>query len=129
MKKILIILLLSLTLLGAAPEGTLALDLTGKLDTVGESAEFEEADKNTLAETVGGLIRALLSILGVIFMAYVVYAGQLWMTARGNEEQITKAKAIIRGSIIGLLIVFAAYAITSFVISAIINAGVLSSGA
>ena len=55
-------------------------------------------------------------------MGYVIYAGQLWMTARGNEEQITKAKAIIRGSIIGIIVIFSAYAITNFVVTRTIDA-------
>ena len=50
-------------------------------------------------------------------MAYLIYGGYLWMTARGNEETLEKAKKIIRGSIIGIIIVFSAYAITYFVIS------------
>jgi len=50
-------------------------------------------------------------------MAYIVYAGYLWIIARGEEEKISKAKAIIRGSIIGLIVVLGAYAITAFVVS------------
>ena len=42
----------------------------------------------------------------------MVYAGYLWMTARENEEQATKAKTIIRTTLIGLVITLSAYAIT-----------------
>jgi len=37
------------------------------------------------------------------------------MTAQGNEQQVTKAKDLITNSIIGLIIVLAAYAITAFI--------------
>ena len=47
----------------------------------------------------------------------MVYAGYLWMTARGEEEKITKAQNIIKGTIIGLIVVMSAYAITYFVTS------------
>lgn len=96
-----------------------AVDISGKLTNVGDEAGFEK--NANLPQTIGQIIKALLSIIGIVFMGYVIYAGQLWMTARGNEEQITKAKAIIRGSIIGLLIVMLAYAITAFVVSNVVS--------
>ena len=34
------------------------------------------------------------------------------MMARGNEQEVEKAKSLIRNAIIGLVIVLAAYAIT-----------------
>ena len=45
----------------------------------------------------------------------MIYGGFIWMNSRGNEQDVEKAKNIIRNSIIGLLIVIAAYAITKFV--------------
>ncbi|MFH1173455.1 MAG: hypothetical protein V1692_02910 [bacterium] len=69
------------------------------------------------AKFIGQLIGAALSLLGVLFLALMVYGGYLWMTARGNEDQIKKAKEIIIAAVTGLAIVLAAYAITSFVMS------------
>ncbi|MFH1522455.1 MAG: hypothetical protein ABIE43_01390 [Patescibacteria group bacterium] len=65
------------------------------------------------------VISIALSFLGVIFLVLMIYAGYLWMTARGNEEQATKARNTITAAIIGLVIVLAAYAISYFVISRI----------
>jgi hypothetical protein len=61
------------------------------------------------------MIRSLLGLLGVGFLAYLVYAGYLWMTAAGNTEQIDKAKSTIRRITVGLVIMLAAYSITLFV--------------
>ena len=99
------------------PDLTGSLDLIGPLKNVGGQAGFDNPAESNLPEIIGGVIKAFLSILGVLFMAYIIYAGSLWITARGEEEKITKAKAIIRGSIIGLIIVFAAFAITAFVLT------------
>ncbi|MFH1286752.1 MAG: hypothetical protein ABII02_03300 [Candidatus Magasanikbacteria bacterium] len=66
---------------------------------------------------VGTIINAALTLVGTIFLVLMIYAGFMWMTARGKEESITKAKQIIIGSIIGLVIVVSAYAITFFVTS------------
>ena len=98
-----------------------AVEITKKLTTVAGGAGFQGSTPN-IATTIGIILKGFLSLLGIIFMGYVIYAGQLWMTARGNEEQITKAKAIIRGSIIGIIIIFSAYAITDFVVGRAIKA-------
>ena len=37
------------------------------------------------------------------------------MTARGNEQQVEKAKILLFQSIIGLIIILSAYIITNFV--------------
>ncbi|MFH1522454.1 MAG: hypothetical protein ABIE43_01385 [Patescibacteria group bacterium] len=61
---------------------------------------------------IGLVIRVILSFLGVIFLVLMIYGGYIWMTARGNDQGIEKAKTIIRNSLIGLAIILAAYAIT-----------------
>lgn len=71
---------------------------------------------------VGQIIRALTGVIGVIFGILVVYAGFLWLTDRGKEEQVKKAKGILETAIIGLLITVGAYAITTFVVDRVINA-------
>ena len=65
--------------------------------------------------TVVLLIRTVLRLLGLVLLVFIIYAGFLWMTAGGNEEQITKAKATMRNAIIGLIIILSAYSITIFV--------------
>lgn len=116
--KILIFTALVLSAMSLTFNNALALDISGKLTNVGTQAGYDTATPN-IATTVGQIIKGLLAILGVIFMAYIIYAGYLWMMARGNEESVTKAKAIIRGSIIGIIIVLSAYAITAFVVTKI----------
>lgn len=70
----------------------------------------------SLGALVALVIKTLLSLLGVIFVVLVIYAGFLWMTSAGNEENISKAKKIIIAATIGLAIVLSAYAITVFVL-------------
>jgi hypothetical protein len=101
-----------------------ALDLVGSgsaLDTVGGTAGFEEADGDSLTNTIGDLIAILLGFLGVIFLILIIYAGLLWMTAAGNEDKVKKAQGILMSSVIGLIILLSAYAISFFVISNIQN--------
>jgi len=87
-----------------------------RLTNTGVAAGYEGVSTYSFPHAIGRIIQVFLSILGVVFMAYIIWAGYLWMIARGDEEKVTKSKAIIRGSIIGLIIVLAAYIITATVI-------------
>jgi hypothetical protein len=57
-------------------------------------------------------IQVILGFLGIIFLFLTLQAGFKWMTSQGNEKTIEEAKASLKNSIIGLLIVLAAYGIT-----------------
>ncbi len=65
------------------------------------------------------VIKLALSFLGVIFLILMVYGGYLWMTARGKEDQVNKARDLIIAAVIGLIIVIASYAISNFVVDAL----------
>ncbi|MBI4779654.1 hypothetical protein HY797_04375 [Candidatus Falkowbacteria bacterium] len=75
----------------------------------------------TFDSLAGAVLTSALSLMGVVFLILAIYAGYNWMTARGNEEMVTKAKSTLINSIIGLVIVLSAYAITYFVLSQISN--------
>lgn len=73
----------------------------------------------TLPEAVGNVILTAISILGVVFIILIVYAGFKWMLAQGEEQKTKEALSLITNSIIGLIIVLAAYAISYFVVNAL----------
>jgi len=90
-----------------------------KLEEVAGSsgAGYDTNDAVDAYSIISLAITTALSLLGVIFLVLMIYAGYNWMTARGEEEKVTKAKDTIMRAIIGLIIVVAAYAISTFVIS------------
>lgn len=61
------------------------------------------------------LINLSLSFLGTISLVLMLYAGILWFRAGSNEDDITKAKQVIIGSVIGLMITMGSYAISLLV--------------
>jgi len=73
------------------------------------------ADQFTLAQILGLVISVALSILGIIFIFIVILAGYKWMTAQGNEAEVTKAKDSMTRAVIGLIVILSSYAIWSFV--------------
>jgi len=93
----------------------------------GEKTGYSPGKSASPEVEVGRIIAYALSFLGVVFMILIVYGGYMWLTARGNEEQITKAKDLIKHSIIGMVIVFAAFMVSYFVVDRILMAVILPS--
>lgn len=91
-------------------------NLKGSLNSTAGSAGLTS---KPLPQLVGSFIAAALGLLGVVLVVLVVYAGFIWMTAQGNDEKIKKAKGMITSAVIGMIIIFAAYAITNFVVDAL----------
>jgi cation transporter-like permease len=87
----------------------------GHLKNTGDIAGT--SDSGDVQTIVGKVINAALTMVGMIFLVLMVYAGYLWMTARGEADQVEKAKSIITAAIIGLVLVVSAYAISVFVTS------------
>jgi len=116
----------------AFPAITLAQEsMQGLLNTAGSSAGYntdEEWSKTGLATIVGYVVRSFVSLLGIIFICYVIYGGYLWMTAAGNDEKITKARKIIVDGIIGLVIVLSAVGIYYLISNFFINPGTPTTG-
>ena len=103
------------------PAMTLADTAKGKLEEIGTTnGPYAPADATTVSVIIGTAVSAFLALLGVIFMVLMLYAGYHWMTARGEEEKVEKAKDTITRAIIGLIIVVGAYAIWSFIFSNLI---------
>lgn len=65
------------------------------------------------------ILNYLLTFVGVLFFLLLIYSGYLWMTARGKEEQIDKAKRITREAVIGLILMITARLLTEFILSQI----------
>ena len=84
----------------------------GPLSKVAKKAGTTEKD---IGDIAGVGVNAVLQLVGLIFMILMVYAGILWMTARGKDDQVEKARKIVAASMIGLVITVSAYAITIFV--------------
>ena len=65
---------------------------------------------------IANIISIALGFLAVIFLGIVVVAGFQYMTAGGNQEKTTKALALLKNAVIGLVIVLAAWALTRFTV-------------
>lgn len=96
--------------------------LSGANESVDAIASGGGLSTKSLPSLVGNLINVLLGVLGIVFVVLVVYAGFLYLTSQGEETNVKKAKKLLTQSIIGLIIIIAAYGISSYVVSALITA-------
>jgi hypothetical protein len=102
----------------------IALDTLNRLNSAGTKSGYQvgqSADAGVV-NVIIAVINMALALTGVIFLAFLVYAGYIWMIAHGNSDQVEKAKSTITHAVIGLAIVLASYAISNFVVPAIVSA-------
>lgn len=68
---------------------------------------------NTFGEVIVNLARAITFIGVPVAGIFIIYSGFLFVTARGSDEQITKAKTTLFYTIIGTVLIIGAWAIAS----------------
>ena len=77
-----------------------------------------QADLNIL---IGSIVKTILGLTGVIFMLFIIAAGDMWMTSGGNEEKMKKARDMIFNSVVGLAIAFSAYMSADFIVALVLR--------
>lgn len=75
-----------------------------------------------LPVVIANIIRIILGFLGIVAVIIVLFGGFKWMTAGGNDDKVSEAKQLIIQGIIGMIIIFSAFAIASFVVNGISTA-------
>lgn len=101
------------------PTGTFA-QVTDGLEVTADTAGYS---KNVqIEQVVGSLVNSVLALLGVAFVVLLVYAGGLYLTARGDVGQVEKAQDLIRQAVTGMIIVSLSYVIANFVVGELITA-------
>lgn len=76
----------------------------------------------SLGTQIGGIIKGVLGLLGILLLLMFIYGGFVWMTAGGNTEKVQLANKIINSAIIGLIVIFLSYSMTNFWINQVKNA-------
>jgi hypothetical protein len=98
----------------------------GNLDPFGGYKNNVETDLNLgnrdPREIAGSVINVLMGFLGIIAVIIILLGGFKWMTAGGGEDKIAEAKKLMTAGVVGLVIILAAWGITTFVLRALLNA-------
>jgi len=93
------------------------------LDGVGAIGGLEVFEDNYKGNTYGSAIGMItgwtnfvLPFVSAIAIVALVYAGFLYLTAFGNDEQSSKAKKIIMWVVVGIILIISSYAIVNTLI-------------
>jgi len=70
----------------------------------GELRHASDLPHETIYEIIENLMEWILGIFGFIGIIGFVISGIMYLTAAGNEDQITKAKAAMKWSIVGVIV-------------------------
>ena len=132
-KKTILTFGIVLTIMFASVHSALALsgatkDIAQQLGAAaGDQGAGFDAPKDPRSIVVG-IIQAVLGLLGMIFICLTLYAGFLWMTAGGNEDQVTKSKTLLTQATLGLLIILLSYGITSIIFRIALGQSIVGGG-
>ncbi|MBT4856648.1 hypothetical protein HON52_00470 [Candidatus Uhrbacteria bacterium] len=75
-----------------------------------------EADPRII---VARVIQGALSVSGTLALLMFIYAGMLWMTARGESAQVDKGKKIMVWAVLGIIVIASSYIITTAIFNAL----------
>lgn len=76
-------------------------------------------DGQSIENTVGNIIQAVIGILGLACVVIIIIGGIGYMTSSGDAGKVKKAKDTILYGVIGMVICILAFAITTFIIGAL----------
>ncbi|MBI2416211.1 MAG: hypothetical protein HYV33_06165 [Candidatus Kerfeldbacteria bacterium] len=72
-------------------------------------------------DVAAGIIQRVLTILALLALILMIYAGFVWMLSRGKEEDVERAKEILYGALFGLIVILASYGLSLYVFENLIN--------
>lgn len=91
----------------------------GSSDEVGTAIGLGNEDPR---KTAASVINVLLGFLGIVAVIIILLGGFKWMVSGSNDDKVGESKKMITSGIIGLVIILSAFAISTFVLSALLNA-------
>ncbi len=72
-------------------------------------------EKFTASSIIGGFINLAIVVAAIIFFFMLVIGGIRWITSGGDKAQTEAARSQITAALVGLVIVFAAWAIAQLI--------------
>jgi len=88
-------------------------DETINLTPAGET--FDTLTNLTVGGMVSGAISLIMLVVALVFFFMLVWGGLKWVMSQGEEKAVTSARAQITNALVGLAIVFAAWAIMKLI--------------
>jgi hypothetical protein len=74
-----------------------------------------------IGEYIQAVYKYLFSIIGIVAALTIMAAGFLWMLSAGDNSKITRARQLISGSLLGIVLLFCSYMILYWINPELIN--------
>lgn len=76
---------------------------------------FKDTQYSPIVAFILSVIDFATIVIGSIAVILIIVTGFMFMFAQGNDQKLTEAKDILKYALIGLLVTFLSYTITTFV--------------
>lgn len=80
-----------------------------------QSSQFYNLGQLTMPAIISGLIRLVVVIAAIVFFFILVIGGIKWIASGGDKAKTEEARNQITAALVGLVIVFAAWAIVALI--------------
>ena len=67
---------------------------------------------------IGRVIKTGMGVIGSIALIMFVFGGFMWMTARGNAEQVSRSLRILSWAALGIIVILSSYVLVDFLFQA-----------
>jgi len=94
-------------------------DVNSKLDFVAGESGAQTSGNVDLRLAVMVVVRYILGVVGIVFLIMIIYGGFTYLFSAGNEVAAARAIHIIQNAVIGLLIIFVAFSLSTFIINSL----------
>ncbi len=74
-------------------------------------SDFDPLTSLTIPSIISGLVKLAMVVVAIVFFAMLIWGGIRWITSRGDKTEVENARNQITHALIGLAIVFVAWAI------------------
>ena len=93
--------------------------LAAKVSAAGPEQLPNPLKTTSIYDILGRVIKAALGLTGAVALVMFIYGGFLMMFSGGNPSAVKKGKDTLVMAVLGLVVIFASYAIVNFVITSI----------
>jgi hypothetical protein len=87
--------------------------------SLGFPGSFIGLGSQDLKTTIQNILRIVFGFLGILVIMAIIFGGFKMMTSAGDADKMGDGRKIVTAGVVGLVIVLAAYAISSFVINSL----------
>jgi len=88
---------------------------SGESINLAPPAAFGELGKVTITKMIAGIISFLMIIASFIFFVMLVLGGVKWIMSEGDEAKVKTARDQVQNALVGLVVVFSAWAIMQLI--------------